>query len=194
MAEKERADVALVKRGLCESREKAQANIMAGLVYIGQRKVLKAIEEGILTASTKNRMRELEDEQECALRMVHSGEAALLGAKDVLAIDIDPTAVKVARENIEHNHLSDKIRAVEGNLLEKTAESCDVCVANIIADVICFFAKPLTSHIVPGGKFICSGIIKERENDVVAALTEAGYTIEEIRRKGEWVAIRAGRN
>ena len=42
MAEKERADVALVKRGLCESREKAQANIMAGLVYIGQRKVLKA--------------------------------------------------------------------------------------------------------------------------------------------------------
>lgn len=42
MAEKERADVALVKRGLCESREKAQANIMAGLVYIGERKVLKA--------------------------------------------------------------------------------------------------------------------------------------------------------
>ena len=120
--------------------------------------------------------------------------AALLGAKSVLAIDIDPTAVKVAQENIEHNHLSDKIRAVEGNLLEKTDESCDVCVANIIADVICFFAKPLTSHIVPGGKFICSGIIKERENDVVAALTEAGYTIEEIRRKGEWVAIRAGRN
>lgn len=42
MAEKERADVALVKRGLCESREKAQANIMAGLVYIGQRKVMKS--------------------------------------------------------------------------------------------------------------------------------------------------------
>ena len=42
MAEKERADVALVKRGLCESREKAQANIMAGLVYIGERRVNKA--------------------------------------------------------------------------------------------------------------------------------------------------------
>lgn len=34
MAEKERADVALVKRGLCESREKAQANIMAGLCIL----------------------------------------------------------------------------------------------------------------------------------------------------------------
>ena len=39
-----RADVALVSRGLCESREKAQASIMAGLVYVGERKILKASE------------------------------------------------------------------------------------------------------------------------------------------------------
>ena len=44
MSEKVRADVALVSRGLCESREKAQASIMAGQVYIGERKVLKASE------------------------------------------------------------------------------------------------------------------------------------------------------
>ena len=115
--------------------------------------------------------------------------AAMLGAKDVLAIDIDPTAVKVAQENIEHNHLTDRIVAIEGNLLDKIDSSCDLCVANIIADVICFFAKPLTAHIVPGGKFICSGIIKEREGDVHNALIEAGYEIIEIRRKGEWVAM-----
>ncbi len=115
--------------------------------------------------------------------------AAMLGAQDVLAIDIDPTAVKVARENVEHNHLSHVIRAVEGNLLESTDGMCEVCVANIIADVICMFAKPLVSHIVKDGLFICSGIIKEREQDVVNALNEAHYTILEIRRKGEWVAI-----
>ena len=115
--------------------------------------------------------------------------AAMLGAKDILAIDIDPTAVKVAQENIEHNGLADRITAIEGNLLDKTDMTCDLCVANIIADVICFFAKPLTNHIVPGGKFICSGIIKEREQDVVNALNEAQYEIIEIRRKGEWVAI-----
>lgn len=120
--------------------------------------------------------------------------AAMLGAKSVLAIDIDPTAVKVAKENIEHNHLTNKIRAVEGNLLEKTDEACDVCVANIIADVICFFAQPLTQHIVSGGHFICSGIIKEREADVREALDKAGYAIEEVRHKGEWVAIRARRS
>ena len=115
--------------------------------------------------------------------------AAMLGAKDILAIDIDPTAVKVAQENIEHNGLADRITAIEGNLLDKTDMTCDLCVANIIADVICFFAKPLTNHIVRGGKFICSGIIKEREQDVVNALNDAQYEIIEIRRKGEWVAI-----
>ena len=44
MSDKVRADVALVNRGLCESREKAQASIMAGLAYIGERKILKASE------------------------------------------------------------------------------------------------------------------------------------------------------
>jgi len=44
LSEKERADVALVKRGLCESREKAQASIMAGEVYAGERKIRKASE------------------------------------------------------------------------------------------------------------------------------------------------------
>ena len=115
--------------------------------------------------------------------------AALLGAKDVLAIDIDPTAVKVARENVAHNHLEQTVTTLEGNLLEKVDAQCEVCVANIIADVICMFAAPLNEHIVPGGLFICSGIIKEREQDVTDALLAAHYTILEIRRKGEWVAM-----
>lgn len=119
--------------------------------------------------------------------------AAMLGAKEVLAIDIDPTAVKVAQENIEHNGLQDRITAIEGNLLDKTDMVCDLCVANIIADVICFFAEPLTRHIVSGGTFICSGIIKEREQDVTDALLAAGYEIIKISRKGEWVAMMSRR-
>lgn len=120
--------------------------------------------------------------------------AALLGAKEVTAIDIDPMAVKVARENIEHNGLQDKVTALEGNLLDHLDVMCDLCVANIIADVICMFAAPLNDHIVPGGLFICSGIIKEREQDVVDALTAADYTILDIRRKGEWVAMLSRRH
>ena len=120
--------------------------------------------------------------------------AALLGAKEVTAIDIDPMAVKVARENIEHNGLQDRVTALEGNLLDHLDVMCELCVANIIADVICMFAAPLNDHIVPGGLFICSGIIKEREQDVVDALTAADYTILDIRRKGEWVAMLSRRH
>ena len=115
--------------------------------------------------------------------------AALLGASEVLAIDIDPDAVKVARENIRHNGLEGKIRAVQGNLLDDQAETCQVCVANIIADVICAFAAQLKAHIVPGGLFICSGIIREREEDVRAALQAAGYEILKTEHRGEWTAM-----
>ncbi len=44
MSDKQRADVALVERGLCESRSKAQASIMAGEVYVGTRRINKASE------------------------------------------------------------------------------------------------------------------------------------------------------
>ncbi len=115
--------------------------------------------------------------------------AALLGASRVLATDIDPVAVRVARENIALNGLADVIAAEEGDLLENRDAVCDVCVANIIADIICMFAGPLTAHIVPGGFFICSGIIREREADVLKVLEAAGYEVVEILRRGEWVAM-----
>ena len=70
---------------------------------------------------------------------------------------------------------------------------CDICVANIIAQVICSFAAPLKAHIVPGGLFICSGIIAEREEDVRSALLAAGYEILETVHRGEWVAFLARR-
>ena len=120
--------------------------------------------------------------------------AALLGAENVLAIDIDENAVRVAKENIEHNGLTDRIHAEAGNLLDHAPDAlCDVCVANIIADVICGFAEPLIPHIRPGGVFLCSGIIAERENDVLKALENAHYTVKQVLHKGEWVAIAAGR-
>ena len=120
--------------------------------------------------------------------------AALLGAKDLLAIDIDPNAVRVARENVEHMGMADRIAVLEGDLLKNTDETvCDVCVANIIADIICAFARPLMPRIRPGGFFICSGIIREREQDVLNALAAAGCEVLEIRHKGEWTAVMSRR-
>lgn len=117
--------------------------------------------------------------------------AAKLGASDVLAIDLDELAVKVAAENTQKNALSDRVRVKHGDLLENSDEHADVIVANIIADVICFLCGPAKKHLLPGGTFICSGIIREREEDVQKALAAAGYTVCNRLTKGEWVCLAA---
>ena len=124
--------------------------------------------------------------------------AALLGARSVLAIDIDADAVRVAEENIQKNGVADRVRARRGNLLEPGGEAdaavgtAQVLVANIIADVVIALAAPARAHLAAGGRLICSGIIREREQDVRDALEAAGYAVDATERKGEWVCLRAG--
>ena len=120
--------------------------------------------------------------------------AALLGAGHVLAVDIDPDAVKVAQENIEHNHVGQTVCVQQGNLLDRVSEVCDICVANIISDVIISFATPLMKHIRPGGLFICSGIVSQRSDEVALALSAAGYEILQKVTRGEWTAFLSRRN
>lgn len=119
--------------------------------------------------------------------------AAMSGAEDVLAIDIDPDAVRVAKENVAHHKLSGVIRVQEGNLLDRVSECCDLCVANIIADIILSSAAPLKAHIRPGGFLICSGIIIERTEEIRDCLLQAGYGIVEEIHTEEWTAFCARR-
>lgn len=120
--------------------------------------------------------------------------AAKLGAENILAIDIDPDAVKVAHENVELNGVQGQVRVVCGDLCKSEAMACELAVANIVADAICMLAEPLTRHLEKGGLLVCSGIIREREQDVLDAATEAGYTVCDRLTLGEWVALclRAG--
>ena len=115
--------------------------------------------------------------------------AAHMGASHVLASDIDPMAVRVAKENVEINGFAGVIDCKAGNLLEVATEAVDVVIANIIADVIIMIAEPVRDFVKPGGVFICSGIAREREDDAIAALKKAGYVSLDIRHQGEWTAI-----
>lgn len=69
--------------------------------------------------------------------------AAKLGAKDVLAVDLDEVAVKVAKENIQLNKVEDSVNALHGNLMEVVNDKADIVVANIIADIIKILAKDI---------------------------------------------------
>ena len=115
--------------------------------------------------------------------------AALLGASHVLAVDIDPDAVKVASENVSKNHVDHSVTVQQGDLLKKVDAVCDICVANIISDIIIAFAAPLMNHIRPGGIFICSGVTSVRSDEVNHALVAAGYRVLRKDTRGEWTAF-----
>lgn len=117
--------------------------------------------------------------------------AGKLGANPVLALDLDPVAVEMARQNIVFNHLSEQVNAREGDLLKGVADTADVVVANILAEIILQFVYELPRVLVPGGVFIASGIIEEKRPMVEEALTKIGLNILETKHQDGWVAIAA---
>ena len=115
--------------------------------------------------------------------------AAKLGAKEVVAGDLDEVAVKVSKENCELNDVSDKVIVKHGSLFEVVEGKADVIVANIIADIIKILAKDVSKFLTEDGVFISSGIILAKIDEVVEALEENGFEIVEIIKLGEWSAI-----
>ena len=115
--------------------------------------------------------------------------AALLGAKEVKAVDIDSVACRVARENIADNDLSDKIEVREGDLLHGTEGKADVIIANIIADIIIMFVQDVPQKLNEGGIFLTSGIITERADDVQKAAEAVGLKLVNVDERGGWVVM-----
>lgn len=119
--------------------------------------------------------------------------AAMLGAKSVKAVDIDGVAVRVARENVEDNGLSDKIEVREGDLLHGTDGKADVIIANIIADIIIMLLKDIPQKLKADGVFLASGIIEERVADVEAEAVKQGLVVDAIDHRGGWVVMQMKR-
>lgn len=117
--------------------------------------------------------------------------AALLGAKDVLATDIDPVAVRVAAENARINGVAQTVRTAEADVLKGIGETADLVIANIITDVILLIAPAVFRHVNAGGTFLCSGISADRGDEIASALEKAGFTNIRRRVKGEWAAFAA---
>ncbi|SDM20136.1 50S ribosomal protein L11 methyltransferase [Bacillus sp. OK048] len=120
--------------------------------------------------------------------------AAMLGAEDVRAFDLDEVAVTSARLNIKLNKVNDKVTTKQNNLLDGVEEnSADVIVANILAEVILRFTDDVARILKPGGLFIASGIIQQKKDMVKEALISTGFEITETILMEDWVAIIAKR-
>ncbi|MDF2854378.1 MAG: ribosomal protein methyltransferase [Neobacillus sp.] len=120
--------------------------------------------------------------------------AAMLGAEDVRAFDLDEIAVTTARVNIKLNKVNNRVVTSQNNLLNGVEEnSADVIVANILAEVILRFTDDVAKVVKPGGSFIASGIIKQKKDQVKDALIASGFEIIETILMEDWVAIIAKR-
>lgn len=117
--------------------------------------------------------------------------AALLGCRDVLGVEIDEDAVRVANENIELNKAGDSVKAVKGDLTEGIDFKADIIVANLMADLVMKLSKSAGKHLKKDGIYISSGILVEKKEVVADAVKAAGFEILEIVEDGEWCAIAA---
>lgn len=114
----------------------------------------------------------------------------LLGAEKATGVDIDALAVKTARENGKMNGFSeDSYTLLHGNLTDRISGKYDVVAANIVADAIIMLSKDIRQFMNNGAVYIVSGIIDQRENDVLTVLDELGFTVTERYAENGWVCL-----
>ena len=112
--------------------------------------------------------------------------AGQMGADNIVACDIDPTATASARINAERNGV---VAHVMEGTIEDLLGTADVIIANIIADVIVPMAPIAAEKLNPQGWFLASGIIENRIDDVRGALSAASLNIIEEWHQGEWYCV-----
>lgn len=115
--------------------------------------------------------------------------AAKLGASDVLGIDIDEDAVRVSNENYELNKVSDRAKAIVGDLTAGVDYKANIVVANLLADIVMRLSKDAKRHLGEKGIFITSGILTEKSEAVEKCMIECGFEIVEKAILGEWCSI-----
>ena len=110
--------------------------------------------------------------------------AKKLGASRVVAVDIDPVAVDVTRENAILNGTE-----IESSVADRmVGENWDVVVSNIISATLIRLAATVFALVRPGGHWIVSGIIVDNWPDVLAAATAHGFRLVERLEEDGWVA------
>ena len=121
--------------------------------------------------------------------------AAKLGAAPVLAVDIDPAAVRVARANVALNQVEEQVRVEQGSLAEVLAAryglaQAPLVVANILAHVLVdFFAHGLVDAVTPGGLLILSGILRTQGPELRARLGWHGLALVAEEKKDDWLCM-----
>ena len=128
--------------------------------------------------------------------------AVKFGARYSVGTDLDPCAIDATYENMEVNGITrDQYEVMIGNIIDDKAvqdkvgyNEYDIVVANILADVLVPLTPVIVNQLKPGGIYITSGIIDDKEETVVRCVEEAGLEVLEVTYQGEWVSVTARKN
>ncbi|PTQ51133.1 MAG: Ribosomal protein L11 methyltransferase [Brockia lithotrophica] len=126
--------------------------------------------------------------------------ACALGAQEVLAVDVDPLAVRVARENVAAAGVSARARVVEGDLLnparervEAGAPPFDLLLANLLLEPILRLLPEASEVLAPEGALILSGVLRSERETLEASLAASGFAVRAVREREGWVGVLAAR-
>jgi ribosomal protein L11 methyltransferase len=119
--------------------------------------------------------------------------AAKLGADRVVAIDLDPQAVKATNENVGINGVTGILEAREGTLERAAGEPFDIIVANISGLILERLSADIASALAKGGLLVASGFLEDAVERVKGAFGSQGLRIERVVEEGVWRAILARR-
>ena len=122
----------------------------------------------------------------------------MYGAKNAVAIDIDPNSMDTAYDNLKRNNLpKDKYSVIIGNILSDEdlqskilQEKYVLILANIVADVIISALPLVKKTLKDDGTFITSGIISDRADEVISAILDSGFIIVSENRSADWVELK----
>lgn len=123
----------------------------------------------------------------------------MYGIKHAVGTDLDPCAVEAVRDNMEVNNIPpESFEMMIGNIITDKAvqdkvgyEKYDIVVANILADVLVPLTPVIVNQLKPGGIYITSGIINDKEQTVRETIEAAGLKVLEVTYQGEWVSVTA---
>ena len=118
--------------------------------------------------------------------------AVKLGASKALAFDVDDLAVRVARENVEANGVSQVVDVVEGTLRHDPTQpspKCDLIVANITLNPIVDLAPHIVNSLGPGGLAVLSGLLQEQGPTVESAFDSLGASLQSRAAIDDWLTL-----
>ncbi|MSP61153.1 MAG: 50S ribosomal protein L11 methyltransferase [Myxococcales bacterium] len=101
------------------------------------------------------------------------------------AIDVDPEAVEVTRENAEKNRVQERI-AMSTTPLGDVAGRFALVLGNLSAETLTALAPSLCARVAPGGRLVASGILCEQADAVAAVLCAHGLTLSGSRDEEGW--------